>query len=129
MDIKVVGLTDNNSEEIDLAVNSYQEHHELGILQEQYIKLKSQMAILDKKLVDRYGDQYQEIKQQWEKAKTWYSEKKIEAKASGVIPLQQKQAEFENNLGELGSLAARKEERIKQGLKEIWKSKDSVIKR
>ena len=129
MDIKVVGLTDNNSEEIDLAVNSYQEHHELGILQEQYIKLKSQLALLDKKLADRYGDRYQEIKQQWEKAKTWYGEKKIEAKASEVIPLQQKQAEFENNLGELGTLAARKEEQIKQGLKEIWKSKDSVIKR
>ena len=129
MDIKAVGLTDNNSEEINLAVNTYQEHHELGILQEQYIKLKSQLALLDKKLVDRYGDRYQEIKQQWEKAKTWYGEKKVEAKASGVIPLQQKQAEFENNLGELGTLAARKEEQIKQGLKEIWKSKDSVIKR
>jgi hypothetical protein len=129
MDIKVVGLTDNNSEEIDLAVNSYQEHHELGILQEQYIKLKSQLALLDKKLADRYGDRYREIKQQWEKAKTWYDQKKVEAKASGVVPLQQKQAEFENNLGELGSLAARKEEQIKQGLKEIWKSKDSVIKR
>jgi hypothetical protein len=129
MDIKAVGLTDNNSEEIDLAVNSYQEHHELGILQEQYIKLKSQLALLDKKLADRYGDRYQEIKQQWEKAKTWYGQKQVEANASGVIPLQQKQAEFENNLGELGSLAARKEEQIKQGLKEIWKSKNSVIKR
>jgi exonuclease VII large subunit len=126
-DIKAVGL--NSSEEIKLAVNTYQEHHELGILQEQYIKLKSQMAILDKKLADRYGDRYQEIKQQWEKAKTWYDQKKVEAKASGVIPLQQKQAEIEKNLGELGSVAARKEEQIKQSLKEIWKSKDSVTKR
>ncbi|WP_103670899.1 hypothetical protein [Pseudanabaena sp. BC1403] len=129
MDIKAVGLTDNNSEEINLAVNTYQEHHELGILQEQYVKLKSQLALLDKKLADRYGDRYQEIKQQWEKAKTWYNQKKVEADASGVIPLQQKQIEIEKNIGELGSVAARKEEQIKQGFKEIWKSKDSVIKR
>ena len=94
-------------------------------MQEQYIKLKSQLALVDKKLADRYGDRYQEIKQQWEKAKTWYGQKKVEANASGVIPLQQKQTEIENNLGELGSVAARKEEQIKQGLKEIWKSKNS----
>jgi hypothetical protein len=90
MDIKAVELPDTNSEDINLAINTYQEQHELGILQEQYIKLKSQLALLDKKLADRYGDQYQEIKQQWEKAKTWYNQKKVEADASGVIPLDRK---------------------------------------
>lgn len=129
MDIKAVELPDTTSEEINLAVSTYQEHQELGILQAQYIKLKSQLANIDEMLADRYGDRYQEIKQQWEKAKTWYDQTKVEAKASGVIPLQQKQAEIENNLGELGSVAARKEEQIKQSLKEIWESKDSVIKR
>ncbi|NMF60213.1 histidine kinase [Pseudanabaena yagii] len=129
MDIKAVELTDPNSEEIHLAVNTYQEHHELGVLQEQYIKLKAQLAVLDEKLADRYGDRYQEIKQQWEKAKTWYDQKKVEAKASRVIPLQQKQAEIDENLGELGSVVARKEEQIKQGLKAIWESKNSATKR
>ncbi|MBD2178633.1 histidine kinase [Pseudanabaena sp. FACHB-1998] len=129
MDIKTVELPDTDSEEIHLAVNTYQEHHELGILQEQYLKLKSQLTNLDEKLADRYGDRYQEIKQQWEKAKTWYDHKKVEAEASGVIPLQQKQTEIENNLGELGSVVARKEEQIKQSLKEMWKGKDSVSKR
>lgn len=129
IDIKAVELTDPNSEEIHLAVNTYQEHHELGVLQEQYIKLKAQLAVLDEKLADRYGDRYQEIKQQWEKAKTWYDQKKVEAKASGVIPLQQKQAEIDENLGELGSVVARKEEQIKQGLKAIWESKNSATKR
>ncbi len=129
MDIKAVELPDINFADINLAVNTYQEHHELGILQEQYIKIKSQMAILDEKLADRYGDQYQEVKQQWEKSKTWYDHKKVEAEASGVIPLQQKHAEIEENLGRLGSVVARKEEQIKQGLKEIWKSKNSVTKR
>jgi hypothetical protein len=129
MDIKAVELPDSNSEDINLAINIYQEQHELGIFQEQYIKLKSQLANLDQKLADRYGDRYQEIKQQWEKAKTWYDQKKVEAEASGVISLQQKQVEIENNMGEFGSVVARKEEQIKDGLKEIWKSKNSVAKR
>jgi hypothetical protein len=128
MDIKAVELPDANPEEISLAVNTYQERQEVGILQEQYVKLKSQMAILDQKLADRYGDRYQEIKQQWEKAKTWYDQKKTESEASGAIPLQQKQSEIEKNLGELGSVVARKEEQIKQGLKEVWKSKNSISK-
>jgi len=76
MDIKAVELPDTSSEEIRLVVNTYQERQEVGILQEQYIKLKSQLAILDEKLASRYGDRYQEIKQQWEKAKTWYDQKK-----------------------------------------------------
>jgi hypothetical protein len=128
MDIKAVELPDSNSEDINLAINIYQEQHELGIFQEQYIKLQSQLANLDQKLADRYGDRYQEIKQQWEKAKTWYDQKKVEAEASGVISLQQKQVEIENNMGEFGSVVARKEEQIKDGLKEIWKSKNSVAK-
>jgi hypothetical protein len=129
MDIKAVELPDTNPEEISLAVDTYQERQEVGILQEQYVNLKSQMTNLDRKLADRYGDRYQEIKLQWEKAKTWYDQKKVEAEVSGVLPLQQKQAEVETNAGEFGSVVARKEEQIKQGLKEIWKSKDSVSKR
>ena len=76
MDIKAVELPDTSSEEIRLVVNTYQERQEVGILQEQYIKLKFQLAILDEKLASRYGDRYQEIKQQWEKTKTWYDQKK-----------------------------------------------------
>jgi hypothetical protein len=129
MDIKAVELPDTNPEEISLAVNTYQERQEVGLLQEQYVNLKSQMTNLDRKLADRYGDRYQEIKLQWEKAKTWYDQNKVEAEAIGVLPLQQKQAEIETNAGEFGSVVARKEEQIKQGLKEIWKSKDSVSKR
>ena len=129
MDIKTVELPDTNPEEISLAVNTYQERQELGIFQEQYVNLKSQLAGLDEKLLSRYGDRYEEIKQQWEKVKTWYDQKKVESETTGVIPLQQKQAEIEKTLGGLGSVVARKEEEIKQNLKEIWQGKDSVSKR
>ncbi len=129
MDIKAVELSDTNPEEISLAVNTYQERQELGILQEQYVNLKSQLSGLDEKLMSRYGDRYQEIKLQWEKVKTWYDQKKIESEASGVIPLQQKQSEIEETMGAFGSAVARKEEQIKQNLKEIWQGKDSASRR
>ena len=129
MDIKAVELPDTNPEEISLAVNTYQERQELGVFKEQYVNLKSQLAGLDEKLLSRYGDRYEEIKQQWEKVKTWYDQKKVESETSGVIPLQQKQAEIEKTLGGLGSVVARKEEEIKQNLKEIWQGQDFVSKR
>ncbi len=126
IDIKASELTDStnsNSEAINSAVNTVQERQEFGILQEQYLKLKSRLASIDKKLELRYGDRYDEVKQQWEKAKTWYDQKKSEAEASGTVPLQQKQTEIENNLGELGSVAARKEQEVKQQLQELWENK------
>ena len=129
MDIKAVELPDINPEEISLAVNTYQERQELGVFKEQYVNLKSQLAGLDEKLLSRYGDRYEEIKQQWEKVKTWYDQKKVESETTGVIPLQQKQAEIEKTLGGLGSVVARKEEEIKQNLKEIWQGQDFVSKR
>jgi hypothetical protein len=129
MDIKAVELPDINPEEISLAVNTYQERRELGIFQEQYVNLKSQLAGLDEKLLSRYGDRYEEIKQQWEKVKTWYDQKKVESETTGVIPLQKKQAEIEKTLGGLGSVVARKEEEIKQNLTEIWQGQDFVSKR
>ncbi|OIP71098.1 MAG: hypothetical protein AUK48_12945 [Oscillatoriales cyanobacterium CG2_30_44_21] len=128
-DIRDAELPDTNPEEISLAVNTYQERQELGTFQERYFDLKSQLAGLDEKLADRYGDRYQEIKQQWEKVKTWYDQKKVESEASGVIPLQQKQIEIEETAGGLGSVVARKEQQIKQNLKEMWQGKDSVAKR
>lgn len=131
IDIKATESTDSisdDSEAINLAVNTVQEQQESGLLQDQYIKLKSQLESLDQKLVNRYGDRYNEVKHQWENAKTWYGQKKTEAAASGTVPLQQKQAEAESNFGDLGSVVARKEKEVKQHLQELWKDKVSGSK-
>ena len=131
IDIKASESTDSigdDSEAINLAVNTVQDQQESGILQEQYLHLRSQLSSLDQKLANRYGDRYNEVKQQWEKTKTWYSQKKAEAEANGTIPLQQKQAEIETNLGDLGSVVARKEKEVKQHLQELWDNKMSDSK-
>jgi hypothetical protein len=124
IDIKASELTDStdtNSEALKSAIDTVQEQHEFGMLREQYLKLKSRLAGIDQKLEIRYGDRYDEVKKQWENAKTWYDQKKSEAEASGTVPLLQKQTEIENNLGEFGSAAARKEQEVKQQLQELWK--------
>ena len=120
-------LIDDNSAAINLAVDTVQEHHESGILQEQYLKLKAQLATLDVKLAIRYGDRYDEIKQQWENAKAWYSQQKTEAEASDTTPLQQKVTDIETNIGGLGSVVARKEQEVKQHLQDLWESRRSNL--
>lgn len=131
INIKSAELTDSindDSEAFILAVNTVQERQESGILQEQYFKLKAQLASLDQKLAMRYGDRYNDVKQQWEHVKIWYDQKKTEAEASGTIPLQQKQDEIENNLGELGSIVARKEKEVIDRLQDLWETKVSDSK-
>lgn len=121
---KSTNLIDDESAAINLAVDTVQEHQESGILQEQYLQLKAQLATLDIKLAIRYGDRYNEIKQQWENAKTWYNQQKTEAEASDTTPLQQKFTDIETNIGGLGSAIARKEQEVKQQLQDLWESKD-----
>ena len=121
-------LIDDESAAINLAVDTVQEHHESGILQEQYLKLKAQLATLDKKLAIRYGDRYDEIRQQWENAKTWYNQQKTEAEVIDTTPLQQKVTDIETNIGGLGSAAARKEKEVKQQLQDLWESKGIGVK-
>jgi len=123
IDVKAAESTDfvdDDTEAINMAVNTVQERHESGILQEKYQKIKAQLAGLDRKLAVRYGDRYTEVKQQWEQAKTWYDQKRTEAEASKTLPLQEKQAEIEHNFGDFGATVARKEQEIKQRVQKLW---------
>lgn len=101
----------------------------LGIfpqLQAQSARLKAIAAELDRKLALRYGDRYQEIKQQLDRqvegSKSWYEKTKSEAQATGTIPLDRQQQEADRQVARAGSGAARKEAAIKQQLKELWQT-------
>jgi hypothetical protein len=123
IDIKSTESTDfidNDTEAISAAINTVQERHESGILEEQYHKIKKQLIGLDDKLAIRYGDRYAEVKQQWEQAKTWYDQKRTEAEVTKTIPLQEKQVEIEHNFGDFGATVARKEQEIKQRVQKLW---------
>ena len=94
------------------------------LLQAQSVRLKAQIAELDRRLALRYGDKYYQVKQQLDKqldsSKTWYQKTKAEAQSSGTIPLEQKQAETDRQVAKAGTSAAQKEAVIKQQLKDLW---------
>ena len=98
------------------------DREELDLLRQQYAKLKAQLAVLEANLAACYGERYEEVKQHLESARTWYENTKTDMEASGTNPVEQKQAEFENKIGEVGAAAARKERQLKQLLKELWQA-------
>lgn len=91
-----------------------------SFLKTQYARLRTQISRLDRRLALRYGDRYDEIKQQLDGTKNWYKKTKSEAESSGTIPLEQRQEETSRQFAKAGSAAARKEEVIKQKLKQLW---------
>ena len=91
-------------------------------LQAQSERLKAQIAELDRSLALRYGNRYNQLKQQPARAKDWYEQTKSSAQASGTIPLDRKQTEAHARFADAGGVAARKEAVIKQQLKYLWHS-------
>ena len=74
----------------------------------------------------RYGEQYEEVNKYLNEAKTWYEKAKADPEAF-TEPVKQKQADFEQKLGETGSAVARKEKQIKRLLKELWQSMREIF--
>lgn len=106
---------------IDSAINTLKDSEEVSLMNKRYAQLQAQLAVVQANLSARYGERYEEVKKHLDDAKTWYerSQPKAEAAAEQV---KQKSIEFENKLGEAGAALARKEQRVKQLLKELWQS-------
>ncbi|MBD1845806.1 hypothetical protein H6F89_20830 [Cyanobacteria bacterium FACHB-63] len=89
-------------------------------------QIKSLLLNLDAKLTDRYGDAYQaRLRNQYANAqqrlgqfRTWYTKSRANAATIQVAPLQQKQAEIELKVADQGTLVARKEQQIRQQIKQ-----------
>jgi hypothetical protein len=89
-------------------------------------ELNVQIVKLDAKLTERYSDRYltakQSAKQRLERFSVWYQNAKENAEATGSDPLQTKQLELENQIGEAGISVAKKEQQIKQHLKGLFQT-------
>lgn len=89
-------------------------------------QIKSLLLNLDAKLTDRYGDAYQArlrnqyatAQQRLEQFQTWYTKSRASAATIQIAPLQQKQAEIELKVADQGALVARKEQQIRQQIKQ-----------
>jgi hypothetical protein len=96
------------------------------LLRSQYAQFVKWLSELDQRLTIRYGDRYDNFKRQFGHAKDWYEKEKSEAKSSGTIPLEQKQAEIIRQLAKAGSVTAQKEGVIKMQLKELWRTLKNI---
>ncbi|MFQ3618970.1 MAG: hypothetical protein SNJ57_15315 [Cyanobacteriota bacterium] len=104
---------------IDLVVNVVKEREVFNIFQQRYDRLKQQLAELDTRLQERYGDRYDEVKRQLETAQTWYASAKAEGETLGTEAKHFKQDELEAKAADLGTTLAQKEAKIKAQLREI----------
>jgi hypothetical protein len=85
-------------------------------------RLTEELIRLDRSLTLRYGDRYNEMKQQLGGTRTRYRKARSDAESSGIIPLDQKQEVASRRFAQAGSSAARKETVLKQKLKDLWYS-------
>lgn len=106
---------------IESAINSLKDTEEVSLLQKRYAQLKAQLAILQANLAARYGERYEDARKHLDDAKTWYERAQPQAEVV-ADQVKQKRTEFENKLGEAGTALAKKEQRVKQLLKELWET-------
>ena len=108
-------------EAVSSAINSIQNSEEVALLQKRYAQLKAQLAVIQANLSSRYGENYANVNQYLDEAKSWYEKAKDNPELfTGRI--EEKQQEFEQKLGETGVAVAKRERQVKQLLKELWKS-------
>lgn len=109
---------------IRTTIEGFKDSEEMALMKKRYAQLRAQLSILRANIASRYGGQFEEVEHHLESAKQWYANAKAqatEASHSGEkTMLEQKQAEFEARMGEAGTAIARKEQAIKQRLRELW---------
>lgn len=127
MDIEETGK-DTSSEtkaSIESAINTIKDSEEVSLLRKRYAQLQTQLAIIQANLSARYGERYEEVKTYLDDAKTWYE--RAQPKAEVVAEqVKEKRTNFETKLGEAGTALAKKEQRVRQLLKELWQSVTEV---
>lgn len=106
---------------IEAAINSLKDSEEVTLMKKRYAQLQTQLAILQANLAARYGERGEDVKKHLDEAKTWYDRTHIQAEATAE-QVKDKKAEFEIKIGEAGTALAKNEKRVKQLLKELWKS-------
>lgn len=110
---------------IESALKTIKESEEVALLRKRYAQLQAQLAIINANLSARYGERYEEVKIHLDDAKNWYEQAHPKADELGD-KLKDKRTEFENKLAEAGTALARKEQRIRQLLRELWHSLTEV---
>ncbi|MEC4805350.1 MAG: hypothetical protein SAJ12_01565 [Jaaginema sp. PMC 1079.18] len=128
-DIKQVGdrQSQNIKEAIASAVDKLKDSEEAAMMRKRYAQLQAQLAVVQANLANRYGDQYEDIKQYLDDAKDWYEKAKAEPEVF-TDKVKERQQEFEGKLSQAGSAIARKEKELKSLLSDLWKSLNEIFR-
>lgn len=107
-------------------VGTIRESKQFAVVQEQYAKLRSQLAVLDERLAEKYGDRYDQVKHQlekyWENAKVWYEKNRTEVESGKSDPVEKTQVGLGEKFAQAGSFVAKKEQEIKAKIKDALHS-------
>lgn len=106
------------------AIADAQNTEQYAKAKEHYTGLQAKLVNLDGKLAEKYGDRYQQWKQQitkyWETAKGWYGTAKAEGKMGMPDPIQRMQIDLGAKLGakmaEVGATTFRSNQETKERL-------------
>lgn len=111
---------------LERIIATVRESKQFTAVQEQYTKLRSQLAVLDERLVERYGDRYEQVKHQlegyWDDAKIWYEKNRTEVEAGNADPVEKTQVGLGEKFAQAGSFVAKKEQEIKSKIKDALHS-------
>lgn len=82
--------------------------------------------MLDERLAEKYGDRYDQVKQQlekyWDNAKDWYEKNRTEVEAGTANPVDKTQVGLGEKFAQAGSFVAKKEQEIKSKIKDALHS-------
>jgi len=111
---------------LEKIVATIRESKQFAVVQEQYSKVRGQLAVLDERLAEKYGDRYDEVKHQleqyWDNAKDWYEKNRTEVEAGKVDPVERTQVGLGAKFAQAGSFVAKKEQEIKSKIKDALHS-------
>lgn len=109
------------------SINTFKNSEEFALLKKRYAQLQAQAAILRANLAARYGGRYEEIKENLEEAKNWYSRTRSKTEAV-VDQADQKRAHLDERLREAAEAIARKERQIRNILSELLKAAAELVR-
>lgn len=119
--------TENIKEAVQSAVSQLKDTEEVTLLRKRYAQLQAQLSVVQANLANRYGDNYEDIKNYLDDAKNWYERAKAEPEVF-TDKVKERQQEFEGKLSKAGGAIARKEKELKGILGDLWHSLNDIFR-
>jgi hypothetical protein len=112
---------------IAAAIETIKNSDEFDLLKKRYAQLQAQLAIVQANLAAQYGGRDKQVKDYLDDAQKWAVQARPRA-AVTAENLKEKHSELDSKLGEAGGAIARKEQQVKQVLKELLLAATSLFR-